>query len=67
MLNLQYMYPYLITAGCLATLAGAITYCALNWDDPPDWWPDCLQPSWNVEEKFKKQTDKYVKHEDSQV
>ena len=66
MLNLQYMYPYLITAGGLAILAGTLTYCAANWDDPPYWWPDFLQPSLNIEEKFKK-NDRYFKQEDDQV
>ena len=38
---------YLYAAAVLATVTGMITYCASNWYDPPDWWPDRLQPLWN--------------------
>ena len=41
------MKPYLITASILSFLICCLTYCAKNWDDPPDWWPNCLQPWWN--------------------
>ena len=50
MIQLEYMYPYLISAGCLALCAGSITYCASNWDDPPYWWPEYPQPCCNSEE-----------------
>tara|TARA_B100000073_G_C23738889_1_gene573086 strand:- start:751 stop:936 length:186 start_codon:yes stop_codon:yes gene_type:complete len=60
MIQLEYMYPYLISAGCLALCAGSITYCASNWDNPPDWWPDFLQPKWNVEDKFKRIKDNEI-------
>ena len=40
---ITYIY---IACGC-ACLAGSLTYCATNWDDPPDWWPNFLQPWWN--------------------
>ena len=55
---------YLLAAGGLATLAAGITYCAVNWDSPPDWWPNRLQPWWNKKEPEQKQTDQYVKQED---
>ena len=38
---------YLEIAGVAVVLVCGITYCAKNWDDPPDWWPNCLQPWWN--------------------
>ena len=58
---------YLVAAGGLALCAGAITYCAVNWDDPPDWWPNMLQPWWNKEDtdkKDEKQTSNYKKQTD---
>lgn len=58
---------YLIAAGGLALCAGAITYCAVNWDDPPDWWPNRLQPWWNkkdTDKKDEKQTSNYKKQTD---
>ena len=42
---------YLEIAGVAVVLVCGITYCAKNWDDPPVWWPNCLQPWWNKEEK----------------
>ena len=38
---------YLLAAGGLSIIAAGITYCAVNWDNPPDWWPNNLQPWWN--------------------
>ena len=55
---------YLLAAGGLSLVAAGITYCAVNWDNPPDWWPNRLQPWWNKKEPEQKQTDQYVKHED---
>ena len=55
---------YLMAAGGLAVLAAGITYCATNWDDPPEWWPNQLQPWWNKKEPQPKQTNDFVKHED---
>jgi len=55
---------YLMAAGGLAILAGGITYCATNWDNPPDWWPNKLQPWWNKKDSEPKQTNDFVKHED---
>ena len=44
---IETMLPYLTAAlGCLL-LALCLTYGAKNWDDPPDWWPNCLQPKWS--------------------
>ena len=37
----------LIIAGSLSICVCTLTYCAKNWDNPPDWWTSCLQPSWN--------------------
>jgi len=37
---------YLTIAGCLAGCATFLTCCAANWDDPPEWCPNCWQPSW---------------------
>ena len=57
---------YLYAAAVLATVTGMITYCASNWDDPPDWWPDRLQPWWNkrdpveTEDKDKPEDEKSV-------
>ena len=39
----NYIY---IVAG-LSSLTCVITYCATNWDNPPEWWPNALQPWWN--------------------
>lgn len=55
---------YLMAAGGLAFVAAGITYCAVNWDDPPEWWPNYLQPWWNKKESETVQTDKFVKHVD---
>ena len=55
---------YLMAAGGLAFVAAGITYCAVNWDDPPEWWPNYLQPWWNKKESEPIQTDKFVKHVD---
>ena len=55
---------YLLAAGGLSIIAAGITYCAVNWDNPPDWWPNNLQPWWNKKEPEQKQTDKYLKTED---
>ena len=55
---------YFMAAGGLAILAAGITYCATNWDNPPDWWPNKLQPWWNKKEPEPKQTSDFVKHED---
>ena len=49
-------YYFALAAGCLF-LASFLTYCAINWDDPPDWWPHCLQPNWNHVPPKKKKTD----------
>ena len=38
---------YLFAAAALGTVACMITYCASNWDDPPEWWPNALQSHWN--------------------
>ena len=38
---------YLFAAAALGTVACMITYCATNWDDPPEWWPNVLQSTWN--------------------
>ena len=37
---------YLEIAGGLSVLVCCIVYCAKNWDDPPDWWPNCLKNEW---------------------
>ena len=58
--------PYLMAAGGLAILAGGITYCATNWDEPPEWWPKQLQPWWNKKDSEPKQTNDFVKHEDEE-
>ena len=42
----NYIY---IVAG-LSSLTCVITYCATNWDDPPEWWPNALQPWWNKQD-----------------
>ena len=55
---------YLLAAGGLSIIAAGITYCAVNWDNPPEWWPSRLQPWWNKEEPEQKQTDKFVQQED---
>lgn len=55
---------YFMAAGGLAVLAAGITYCATNWDNPPEWWPNQLQPWWNKKEPQPKQTNDFVKHED---
>ena len=55
---------YLMAAGGLAFVAAGITYCAVNWDDPPEWWPNSLQPWWNKKDPEPKQTDQFVKHVD---
>ena len=55
---------YLMAAGGLAFVAAGITYCAVNWDDPPEWWPNSLQPWWNKKESETVQTDQFVKHVD---
>ena len=55
---------YLMAAGGLAFVAAGIPYCAVNWDDPPEWWPNSLQPWWNKKEPEMKQTDQFVKHVD---
>ena len=39
--------PYLISVAILSLLVCFITYCAKRWDDPPEWWPNCLRPWWN--------------------
>ena len=57
---------YFMAAGGLAVLAAGITYCATNWDNPPDWWPNKLQPWWNKKEPEPKQTNNFVKHEDEE-
>ena len=55
---------YLMAAGGLAFVAAGITYCAVNWDDPPEWWPNSLQPWWNKKDSETVQTDQFVKHVD---
>ena len=55
---------YLLAAGGLSVIVAGITYCAVNWDSPPDWWPNRLQPWWNKKESEQKQTDQYVNQED---
>ena len=55
---------YLMAAGGLAVVAAGITYCAVNWDDPPEWWPNSLQPWWNKKDPEPKQTDQFVRHVD---
>ena len=55
---------YLLAAGGLSIIAAGITYCAVNWDNPPEWWPNRLQPWWNKKEPEQKQTDKFVHQED---
>ena len=55
---------YLMAAGGLSIIAAVITYCAVNWDNPPEWWPNKLQPWWNKKEVHQKQTDKFLQHED---
>ena len=55
---------YLMAAGGLAILAGGITYCATNWDEPPEWWPNRLQPWWNKKDPETVQTDQFVKQVD---
>ena len=37
---------YLEIAGILSALVCCIVYFAKNWDDPPDYWPDCLKNEW---------------------
>lgn len=37
---------YLEIAGGLSALVCCIVYCAKNWDDPPDYCPDCLKNEW---------------------
>ena len=49
---------YLMIAGGLAFCAGTITYCAVNWDDPPNWWPNILQSWWNKKETDSKDKNK---------
>ena len=34
---------YVYVVGGLAVLSCFLTYCASFWDDPPEWWPECLQ------------------------
>ena len=48
---------YLLAAGGLSIVAAGITYCAVNWDNPPEWWPNRLQPWWNKKEAEQTQTD----------
>ena len=55
---------YLMAAGGLAFVAAGITYCAVNWDDPPEWWPNSLQPWRNKKDSETVQTDQFVKHVD---
>ena len=37
---------YLAIAGGLSVLVCCLVYCATNWDDPPDYWPNCLKNDW---------------------
>ena len=39
---------YLEIAGILSVCVCCIVYCAVNWDDPPEWWPRCLQNKYEI-------------------
>tara|TARA_E500000331_G_C16856224_1_gene540001 strand:+ start:322 stop:570 length:249 start_codon:yes stop_codon:yes gene_type:complete len=48
---------YLNIAGGCAVAVGCLVCCAINWDNPPDWCPNWLQPEWkryDVDETHKK-------------
>jgi len=34
------------------SVVGCLVYCAVNWDDPPQWWPDCFKNEWQTETKI---------------
>jgi len=40
---------YAIVIGALAIVVSCLVYCAVNWDDPPQCWPDCFKNEWQKE------------------
>ena len=44
------------------TVCGAVRL--RGWDDPPEWWPNSLQPWWNKKDPETVQTDQFVKQVD---
>ena len=48
MLDIEPYANILIVLICLVCI---LVYCATNIDNPPDWWPECMQPSWKKDEK----------------
>ena len=45
---------YLNIAGGCVVAVGCMVCCALNWDDPPDWCPNWIQPEWKRDETVSK-------------
>ena len=35
--------PFLVPIVIYVSAICSMVYCAVNWDDPPEYWPKCLQ------------------------